>query len=159
MLSPELSDKLKETLAICEIHSQRIRFAYEAVEKYFPLTEKSFGNLTQIEMALYDQLIYRFSKLQDIMGTRLFKQILEALEEDTSGLPFIDVLYKMEQIKLIDNAKDWIKLRQTRNTVSHEYPFYREIQIEELNLLPGEVLKLEKIWLKLQNYSLKLLKQ
>jgi hypothetical protein len=93
------------------------------------------------------------------MGTRLFKQILEALEEDTSGLPFIDVLYKMEQIKLIDNAKDWIKIRQTRNTVSHEYPFYREIQIEELNLLPGEVLKLEKIWFKLQNYSLKLLKQ
>jgi hypothetical protein len=61
MLSPELSDKLKETLAICEIHSQRIRFAYEAVEKYFPLTEKSFGNITQIEMALFDQLIYRFS--------------------------------------------------------------------------------------------------
>jgi hypothetical protein len=33
-------------------------------------------------MALFDQLIYRFSKLRDSMGTRLFKQLLEALEED-----------------------------------------------------------------------------
>jgi hypothetical protein len=33
----------------------------------------------------------------------------------------------------IGSAKDWITLRQTRNTVSHEYPFYKEIQIEEFS--------------------------
>jgi prophage DNA circulation protein len=55
---------------------------------------------------------------------------------------------------LIASAKDWIILRQTRNTVSHEYPFYKEIQIEELNLLPEEVEKLSGIWLKLKEYAL-----
>ncbi len=89
------------------------------------------------------------------MGTRLFKQLLEVLEEDISGLPFIDILFKMEKLKLIDNAKDWIVLRQTRNTVSHEYPFYKEIQIEELNLLPEEVEKLSTIWSKLKEYAQK----
>ena len=59
------------------------------------------------------------------MGSRLFKQLLEALEEDISGLPYIDILYKMEKLNLLDNSKDWISLRQIRNTVSHEYPFFR----------------------------------
>lgn len=155
MLTDELKDKLKETLAICELHHQRMTFAYGSLEKYWPLTEFNFSQISQIELALFDQLIYRFSKLQDSMGTRLFKQLLEVLEEDILGLPFIDILSKMEKLKLIDNAKDWIALRQTRNTVSHEYPFYKEIQIEELNLLPEEVEKLSVIWIKLKEYALK----
>jgi prophage DNA circulation protein len=60
----------------------------------------------------------------------------------------------MEKLNLLENAKDWITLRQTRNTVSHEYPFYKEIQIEELNLLPEEVEKLADIWIRLKEYAL-----
>jgi hypothetical protein len=159
MLTEELRDKLTETLAICDLHFQRMTFAYKSIGKYFPLTEFNFSQTSPIELALFDQLIYRFSKLQDSMGTRLFKQILEALEEDISGLPFIDILYKMEKLNLLDTAKDWIILRQTRNTVAHEYPFYKEIQIEELNLLPEEIEKLSVIWLKLKEYSLLRLSQ
>ena len=154
MLTEELKDKLTETLAICDLHHQRMIFAYQSIEKYFPLTEINLSQLSPIELALFDQLIYRFSKLQDSMGSRLFKQLLEALEEDISGLPFIDILYKLEKLNLLENAKDWIILRQTRNTVSHEYPFYKEIQIEELNLLPEEVIKLSAIWLRFKEYSI-----
>lgn len=154
MLTEELENKLTETLAICELHHQRMMFAFSSIEKYWPLTEFNFSQINQIELALFDQLIYRFSKLQDSMGTRLFKQLLEALEEDISGLPFIDILFKMEKLNLIDSAKDWVALRQTRHTVSHEYPFYKEIQIEELNLLPEDVEKLSLIWIKLKEYAL-----
>ena len=154
MLNDELTDKLKETLAICDLHHQRMMFAFESIEKYFPLTEIKLSQIVDIELALFDQLIYRFSKLQDIMGSRLFKQLLELLEEDISGLPFLDILYKMEKLNLIESAKDWITLRQTRNTVSHEYPFYKEIQVEELNLLPEEIVKLDALWIKLKAYTL-----
>ena len=154
MLNDELTDKLKETLAICDLHHQRMMFAFESIEKYFPLTEIKLSQIVDIELALFDQLIYRFSKLQDIMGSRLFKQLLELLEEDISGLPFLDILYKMEKLNLIERAKDWITLRQTRNTVSHEYPFYKEIQVEELNLLPKEIVKLDALWIKLKAYTL-----
>ena len=153
MLNKELKDKLKETLAICEIHHQRMVFAFNSIKGHFPLTETEFGSISELEMALFDQLIYRFSKLQDSIGTRLFKQLLEALEEDVTGLPFIDILNKLEQINLLDDSKDWIKLRQTRNIVTHEYPFFKEMQMEELNLLPGEVQKLSAIWEKLDNYT------
>lgn len=154
MLTGELNSRLGETLAICDLHHQRMMFAYKSIEKYFPLTKINFNQISPIELALFDQLIYRFSKLQDSMGSRLFKQLLEALEEDTAGLPFIDILNKMEKLNLLDNAKDWIVLRLTRNTVSHEYPFYKEVQIDELNLLPGEVEKLAAIWTKLKAYAL-----
>lgn len=154
MLNDELTDKLNETLAICDLHHQRMMFAFESIEKYFPLTENKLSQISEIELALFDQLIYRFSKLQDSMGTRLFKQLLEILEEDISGLPFLDILYKMEKLNLLESSKDWIILRQTRNAVSHEYPFYKEIQVEELNLLPGEVVKLSALWIKLKAYAL-----
>jgi hypothetical protein len=157
MLTDELSDKLTETLAICNLHHQRLMFAFNSIKKHFPLTESKFGYISGIEMALFDQLIYRFSKLQDSMGSRLFKQLLEALEEDISGVSFIDILYKMEKLHLLESAKDWIILRQTRNHVAHEYPFSKEIQIEELNLLPEEVIKLENIWINLNKYTLDLL--
>lgn len=154
MLTEELNDKLTETLSICELHHQRMIFAFENIQHYFPLTETKFSQIAPMEMAFFDQLIYRFSKLQDSMGSRLFKQLLEALEEDISGLPFIDILYKMEKLNLLDHAKDWITLRQTRNTISHEYPFFKEVQMEELNLLPNEVQKLATIWIKLKEYAL-----
>jgi hypothetical protein len=151
MLTEDQRDKLTETIKICDLHYQRMIFAYENIEKYFPLTETSFSQISSLEMALFDQLIYRFSKLQDSMGSRLFKQLLDALEEDISGLPFIDILHKMEKLKLLDQARDWIVLR---NTISHEYPFFKEIQIEELNLLPEQVERLVSIWLKLKEFTL-----
>jgi hypothetical protein len=153
MLTEELRDKLTETLAICDLHHQRMMFAWESIEKYFPLTGIILSRISPIELALFDQLIYRFSKLQDSMGSRLFKQLLEALEEDISGIPFIDILYKLEKLNLLDDAKDWVALRQIRNTISHEYPFLKEVQMEELNLLPEEVVKLAAIWSKLKEYT------
>jgi hypothetical protein len=153
MLNGELQDKLKETLVICELHHERMMFAFENIKKYFPLTETSFSQISPFDTALFDQFIYRFSKLQDSMGTRLFRQLLEALEEDIAGLPFIDILNKMEKLNLIGDAKEWISLRQTRNVVSHEYPFFRKIQAEELNLLPKEASKLSDIWISLKEYA------
>lgn len=112
MLTEKTHDKLKETLAICDLHHQRMMFAFESLAKYFPLTESKLSQVSPIELALFDQLIYRFSKLQDSMGTRLFKQLLELLEEDVSGLPFLDILFKLEKLNLLESAKDWIELRR-----------------------------------------------
>lgn len=39
MLKEELSDKLTETLAICDLHYQRMMFAWDNIKQHFPLTE------------------------------------------------------------------------------------------------------------------------
>ena len=154
MLSRETGNKLNNTLIICEVHYQRMMFAWDRLKQHFPLTEEKLKSLTPVDLALSDQLIFRFSKLQDVMGSRLFRQILEMLGEDVTGVPFIDILNKMEKLDLIDKAVTWINLRQTRNIISHEYPFAQEEQADELNLLMTDIGLLSGIWLKLKSYTL-----
>ena len=154
MLSGETGNKLNNTLIICEVHYQRMTFAWDRLKQHFPLTEEKLKSLTPVDLALSDQLIFRFSKLQDVMGSRLFRQILEILGEDVTGVPFIDILNKMEKLDLIDKAVTWINLRQTRNIISHEYPFAQEEQADELNLLMTDIGLLSGIWLKLKSYTL-----
>ncbi len=158
MLKEELSDKLNNTLLICDMHYQRMIFAWDQVKKHFPVSGNILKSLTPVELALFDQLIYRFLKLQDIMGSRLFRQILEMLGEDVSGTPFIDILNKMEKLVLIEKAEVWINLRETRNAISHEYPFDLDEQAGELNLLITDIGMLSDIWLKLKDYTLSRLK-
>jgi len=154
MLSGETGNKLNNTLIICEVHYQRMTFAWDRLKQHFPLSEEKLKSLTPVDLALSDQLIFRFSKLQDVMGSRLFRQILEILGEDVTGVPFIDILNKMEKLDLIDKAVTWINLRQTRNIISHEYPFAQEEQADELNLLMTDIGLLSGIWLKLKSYTL-----
>ena len=149
-----LHDKLSNTLKICDLHYQRMIFAWEQVNAHFPVNVNKLESFSPFELALIDQLIYRFSKLQDIMGSRLFRQVLEVLGEDVSGIPFIDILNKLEKLGLIDNAETWINLRQTRNSISHEYPFAMEEQAEGLNLLIKDIGRLSDIWFSFKDYAL-----
>jgi len=80
-------------------------------------------------------LIFRFSKLQDSMGGKLFPAILENLGEDIRELPFIDRLAKLEKLNVIGSADEWMMLRETRNIVTYEFPFVTDEMIEGLNLL------------------------
>ena len=128
-------DKLKESLQICDIHYQRLSYALMKVKPLFPLTQGKYQNLTFDDLSYIDQLIFRFSKLQDSMGTRLFPAILENLGEDVSDKPFIDLLTRMEKLNLIDNHKQWLALREIRNEVTHEYPFFTPEIIDGLNSL------------------------
>ncbi|KOH46135.1 hypothetical protein [Sunxiuqinia dokdonensis] len=87
------------------------------------------------------------------MGNRLFPSLLENLGEDLEGKPFIDILTRLEQLRLIENHKDWLKLRETRNMVIHEYPFNSNEIIAGLNLLNVQFSLLKTIWLSLKEYA------
>jgi hypothetical protein len=51
--------KLNETLAVCDLHYQRMMYAYESLSKSFPVTEYILSQLSPIDLALFDQLIYQ----------------------------------------------------------------------------------------------------
>jgi uncharacterized protein with HEPN domain len=59
----------------------------------------------------------------------------------------------MEKLNLIDDHRKWLKLRETRNLVTHEYPFFVPEIIDGLNLLVEQVGVLEKIWNKLYQFA------
>ena len=131
----ENRNKLTEAVQLCTIHSERMRFAWEKVKDHFPLDKEKYKQLQPEELSFMDQLIFRFSKLQDSMGGKLFPAILENLGEDIRELPFIDRLAKLEKLNVIGSADEWMMLRETRNIVTLEYSFITDEIIEGLNLL------------------------
>ena len=152
MISLDKKDKLKEAIALGEIHFARMDYARSKVASKFPLTENKYKLLTEDELSYLDQLIFRFSKLQDSMGNKLFPSLLENLGEDIENLPFIDLLNKLEKLELLDDHNQWLTLRETRNLVIHEYPFFTPEIVEGLNLLFQQLSILEIIWEKINSY-------
>ncbi|MBD3807629.1 MAG: hypothetical protein IE880_02810 [Epsilonproteobacteria bacterium] len=72
--------KVHDNLSESYKHLKRLQNAIEALERdyIFPLSIESFKNILESveHLAYSDQIIYRFSKLQDCMGAKLFKSVL-----------------------------------------------------------------------------------
>jgi hypothetical protein len=145
-------DKLTEAIQLCTTHGQRMSFAWEKIRLYFPLDREKYVQLEPEDLSFIDQLIFRFSKLQDSMGGKLFPAILENLGEDIKGMPFIDMLNKLEELNIISNADEWMLLRETRNIVTHEYPFMTDEIIQGLNLLANHFQLILGIWNQAEGY-------
>lgn len=132
------------------MHYSRMHFASKSLENDFPLTIQKYTDWPEEKIALSDQMIYRFSKLQDTIGNKLFKLILQRKAEDTEGLSFKDILLKLEKLHILDSSEKWLQLRETRNIVTHEYPDSIEEIVEGLNLLKKDVEVLGNIYLGLK---------
>ena len=152
MIISEKEDRLKEAVLLCNIHVERMSFAFKKIEKYFPFTEQQYIGLIDEDLSFIDQLIFRFSKLQDSMGGKLFPSLLDNLGEETRGIPFLDLLSKLEMLNILPRANDWLILRETRNIVTHEYPFNKEDIIEGLNMLNKHYSLILSVWENFNNY-------
>jgi len=148
----ENKDKLNEAIQLCKIHNERMNFAWGKIKNHFPLDKETYLRLEPEELSFFDQLIFRFSKLQDSMGGKLFPAILENLGEEVKRLPFIDQLTKLEKFNIINSADEWMLLRETRNIVTHEYPFVTDEVVEGLNLLSKHTRLISDIWNSLQTF-------
>jgi hypothetical protein len=130
-----LNEKIKKALNECKIHASRINRASEKMKNFMPLRAEKFAKLTEDEIGYIDQFVFRFSKLQDTLGKKLFKSALQILEEEVDDKPFIDILNKLEKLKLIKTAENWIELRQIRNDLTHQY----EDNIEEISVILNKI--------------------
>lgn len=76
---------------------------------------------------LTDQILYRFTKLQDTMGERLVPATLDCLLEPHDAWPMRDRLDRLEKLGFLD-VDDWMAWRNVRNRLSHEYPDAPELR-------------------------------
>lgn len=113
--------KLERTLRECESHLLRLNSAYSKMQHFMPLTAERYEKLTEDEIEHIDQYLYRFSKLQDTIGERLFKFTLDSLGENTAKKSFIDIFNKLEQLDIVSDYDIWAQLREIRNELTHEY--------------------------------------
>ena len=118
-------------------HLLRLENAFEALKKnyFFPISTDNFKIILEnIEHLAYsDQIIYRFSKLQDCMGAKLFKSVLLYQGENVNK-PFLDILNQLEAIDII-NVDEWFEIRDLRNEIAHDYEDNDEIAINILNTI------------------------
>jgi hypothetical protein len=152
MLNEELSDKIRHTLEACDAHNSRMISALAKLASLFPLTEPVFRKLTEDQISYSDQLILRFLKLQDLIGKKLFSQVLLILQEDYTDKPILDIINRLEQLRIINSAEEWIALREVRNLITHDYPHLVGELIEGLNLLSMKAPELSLLYKKIREY-------
>ena len=83
-------------------HVLRLHYASDKMSRFMPLTVASYQSLTADEVGYIDQFLFRFAKLQDTVGQKLFKQTLIILGEYTETMPLIDILNKLEKLEIIE---------------------------------------------------------
>lgn len=118
-------------------HLIRLETAFTELEKVytFPLKHKDFDVLllSSQQLAYSDQCIYRFSKLQDCMGAKLFKSVLLYQGENVNK-PFLDILNRLESMNIID-VDEWFEIRDLRNEIAHDYDTNDETAFNVLNTI------------------------
>ena len=117
-----------------------------------PLSVSTYLELPDEAVGYVDQYLFRFSKLQDALGKKLFRAILLLLEEDIENRPFIDILNRLEKLELIESREEWITLRTLRNELSHEYGDDPEEMSEIINTIYDMKPVLESYYLRIAAY-------
>ena len=145
MNGSELNDSIFQTLETCALHLKRMEFAKSKVAAFIPLNRNNYYELDDETIGFLDQYIFRFSKLQDIIGSRLFPQTLEALAEPVADQAFIDILNRLEKLGILDAALSWTQLRKVRNDLAHEYPASLIERIEGINYLFDQLVPMRLI--------------
>ncbi len=109
----------KGALDICNTHAERLNWAMAELKPHFPLAPAKLAQLKPLDLAIFDQFIVRFSKLQDAMGAKLLPALLKVLGEPDRAL--LINLDKAEKYSWLESTDQWVALRQLRNQMTHEY--------------------------------------
>jgi len=142
--------KLQKYFNECDKHLQRIEEAYGDIEESLPLSVVKYKNLTKDEVQDIDQYLYRFSKLQDTLGQKIFKAIVEIYEPTTEAIPFLDMLNLLEKLNFLESYKEWISLREKRNKIAHQYDDEPYEMTEAINDILNQKDILKSIYLRIR---------
>ncbi len=139
--------KLEKSLNESFTHLHRLNAAFEVLEKEnsFPIESADFNKMVQDSqnMAYVDQIIYRFSKLQDNMGAKLFKAFL-LYQGENINKPFLDILNELEKLDILE-VDEWFELRDIRNEIAHDYDESENRAMDIINAIHHYTKELQNI--------------
>jgi hypothetical protein len=78
---------LKSVLNICDIHVKRIESAYSHSSHLFPVSPETVNQFNEETLLNLEMLSSRFSKLQDLIGVKLFSLVLEISSDHDLSKP------------------------------------------------------------------------
>jgi len=124
--------KIAESFQEAMLHIEKIHYSLLHIVHLLPLSVKSYKSLEMQDITYVDQLLFRFLKLQDLMGKKMFTSLLEVLDEDISEFFMKDILNRLEFLRVL-NAQEWLLIRGFRNGIAHEYPGEENVVVESIN--------------------------
>ena len=127
-------DSLERSIEIANIHKTRIEAARERIQHLFPIKREDIENLSYDDLTWVEFYTGRFGRLHDLMGCRIFPELLLLYGEEIKDLFFIDRLNKLERLGIIEDVQDWLYIRKIRHQFSHDYPERPELLANNLNL-------------------------
>lgn len=135
---------LRDYIKVINLQAKALVDALEEVEKHLPLSADKFKRINKIDKAFFDSLAARFSKLQDMIGNKIFKFILEFEKEDAQSLR--DKLNILEKLGYIDDVHWWDELRDIRNKLAHDYPDDYDLLADDFTVMAGRARELLRFW-------------
>lgn len=117
----------------CETHARRMLWAKRVLQAVLPLNADRLHGLDDTKVAVVDQFVGRFAKLQDAMGAKLLPMVLELTKEQGDLEAYLDKLNRLEKIGALPSVDEWLELREMRNAFAHDYPEDSELQAAILN--------------------------
>ncbi len=130
----DMYKKLELHLEESTIHTNRLLDVLNALEKLYPLNSTTLETISMEYKDKLDVLAFRFSKLQDLLGTKIFREYLSVLQYPVEDKNFLEILRELDKEKIID-IDIWSEFRGVRNSISHDYPFEEDEKLEAINYL------------------------
>ena len=113
------------------LHLDRLKKASDEIKEKELVENLNIDDFETVKVI--DTFIYRFLKLQDFMGQKLFRRFLMVIGDFYEDMSFIDILDKLEKLNIITSSDDWIRIRKLRNKLTYEYP-------DEIEEMKNEIL-------------------
>jgi len=114
-------------------HIDKIEKANRVLKEVMPIDIAVLENLSEQQQDKLDILAFRFSKLQDLLGDKIFRNILEYSGFNVQQ-SFVKLLSELEKESIL-NLNRWIELRNARNRIAHEYPDNEESLTSSINFI------------------------
>jgi len=116
------------------IHIERIENVLTDLDKIYPLEVDHLEELSVDIKDKMDVLAFRFAKLQDLLGTKIFREYLAFLQYPIEDKNYLELLKELEKEKIL-NIDIWSEFRGIRNSISHDYPYEGKEKVEAINYL------------------------
>lgn len=116
-----MTPQLGALLDNCRAHARYLLAANGRLPS--PVTAADIAARDDALVATLDQFAYRFVRLQDTLGGRVFRRLLiEHFGEPYEDSPLRDVVDRLEKLGVIASAERWSQFRAMRNALAHDYP-------------------------------------
>lgn len=113
--------KLRPALQECWLHQTRLHAAWQEAINFPAIKDIAIHELNDAEVRTLDQLVFRFGRLQDAIGSRLLPAILQVLQEWQEHDAFLDKPNPTEKVGVLPSLIYWLFWQQLYNPTAYRY--------------------------------------